>query len=296
MIYFQQLFPDNRQTGDSQLRKAQLVMLRILKIVDYLCQEYQIRYWLDGGTLLGAVRHQGFIPWDDDVDLVMPRADFNRFIEIASELLPEDLFLQKYKLKKGGYASHGIPPLKIVDKYSRITTNEERGSGFEKGLFIDVIPVDKFGKGAFKQYRFKDYLLKRSYRYLCGHYNNPFDYKQPTKGFFRRFTSRLIKGLPLEKMLAQSANMLERRTHYNKRLKKNYWIGYCLEVPWIRLWEPDAIFPLQKIEFEEAYFPIPNNYDSVLKKFYGDYMTLPPVEKRTSPHLKVIEIDTRKKG
>src|SRR4051794_13117596 len=68
---FNQLFPDNRERGETRLRQSQLAMLRMLKIFDYLCTKHEITYFLTGGTLLGAVRHQGFIPWDDDVDVGM---------------------------------------------------------------------------------------------------------------------------------------------------------------------------------------------------------------------------------
>lgn len=295
MTDFQRLFPDNRQAGDSRLRKAQLVMLRILKIIDQICREQRLQYWLDGGTLLGAVRHQGFIPWDDDLDIVMPRTDFDRFLKIAPKELPEDLWLRKHK-SDSGYSSHGIPPLKIVDQYSRVVTKDENDHSGGHGLFVDIIPVDKFGKGLFKNYRFMDYFLKRYYRYLCGHYNNPFDYKSRSRGLFRRCTSRLFKELPLEKMLDQSAKRLERRTRSNNTLQDNYWIGYCLEVPWMRLWEPDEIFPLQKMRFEDASFPVPRNQESVLKKFYGDYRSLPPVERRVAPHIEEVIVDIRENG
>jgi lipopolysaccharide cholinephosphotransferase len=75
--------PDNRLDGGTPLRQAQLVMLRLLKAFHSICEENGLRYWLDAGTLLGAVRHGGFIPWDDDVDVLMPRDDYLRFCGIA---------------------------------------------------------------------------------------------------------------------------------------------------------------------------------------------------------------------
>ena len=88
------IFIDNRQCGDTVLRQSQLVMLRILKTVDSICKENNISYWLDSGTLLGAARHGGFIPWDDDIDIMMLREDYELFKEIAKKELPEDMFLQ----------------------------------------------------------------------------------------------------------------------------------------------------------------------------------------------------------
>ena len=77
-----------------QLRACQLKQLSILEEIDRICQKHQIGYWLDGGTLLGAVRHGGFIPWDDDIDIAMRQADLDRFIAIAPSELREGLFLQ----------------------------------------------------------------------------------------------------------------------------------------------------------------------------------------------------------
>ncbi|MEO3238618.1 LicD family protein, partial [Parabacteroides distasonis] len=94
MTDFQSIFPDIRETGETPLRQAQLVMLRMLKIIDYICRKHDLRYWLCSGTLLGAVRHQGFIPWDDDLDICMLREDYNRFIQIAPLEFPTDIFLQ----------------------------------------------------------------------------------------------------------------------------------------------------------------------------------------------------------
>lgn len=87
-------YPVERSARDTPLRQAQLIMLRILRIIDWACRKHGITYWLDGGTLLGAVRHSGFIPWDDDLDIAMPRKEFERFAVIAQQELPDDLFFQ----------------------------------------------------------------------------------------------------------------------------------------------------------------------------------------------------------
>lgn len=98
VVDFSKLYPDNRQEGETVLRQAQLVMLRMLKIIDYICRKHDISYWMCSGTLLGAVRHKGFIPWDDDLDICMIREDYERFVEIAVNEFPEDMMLQTERL------------------------------------------------------------------------------------------------------------------------------------------------------------------------------------------------------
>ena len=82
------------------LRDAQIIMLNILKEIDKICKKHNLIYFLDGGTLLGAVRHKGFIPWDDDVDIGMPREDYRKFLKIAQKELPDYLFLQTFETDK----------------------------------------------------------------------------------------------------------------------------------------------------------------------------------------------------
>lgn len=91
------------------LRKVQLTQLEILKEVDRICTKHGIKYWLSGGTQLGAVRHNGFIPWDDDLDIDMMREDFNRFLKIARTELQESYYLQDWFTEK----AYGLPFAKI---------------------------------------------------------------------------------------------------------------------------------------------------------------------------------------
>ncbi len=89
--------PDRREEGKDALEQAHLVMLRILLVFDRICKAHNLEYWLDWGTLLGAVRHKGFIPWDDDLDVAMMPEDFKAFCKIAARELPEDMFFQTKK-------------------------------------------------------------------------------------------------------------------------------------------------------------------------------------------------------
>lgn len=123
---------------NSNLRKLQLTELETLKVLDQLCRENNINYIIDAGTLLGAVRHGGFIPWDDDIDVRMLRKDYDKFCEICETELDERFFLQTYKTDdeyRWGYARI----LKNGTEYRRANHNEIKS---RNGIFIDVFPND----------------------------------------------------------------------------------------------------------------------------------------------------------
>src|SRR6266498_730640 len=91
---FEHLFPDERQKGDTRIRQCQLVMLRMLKVLDFLCKKHQIKYFLIEGSLRGAIIYQGFLPWDDDLDLGMTRTNYEKFVQYVVPELPNDIFFQ----------------------------------------------------------------------------------------------------------------------------------------------------------------------------------------------------------
>ncbi|WP_101689597.1 LicD family protein [Dysgonomonas massiliensis] len=123
----------------SQLRLLQLKMLEILVVVDDICTRHNLSYWLSGGTLLGAVVHDGFIPWDDDIDIEMMRDDYKKLLKILEKELPEHLYLQTTKEK--GYS---LLMSKVRDKNSIVYMKDEDMSRYPyKGFFIDIVPIER---------------------------------------------------------------------------------------------------------------------------------------------------------
>jgi lipopolysaccharide cholinephosphotransferase len=278
MTNFEKLFPDNRNEHikETTLRQSQLVMLRILKIVDYICKENNIEYWLDSGTLLGAVRHGGFIPWDDDIDIAMTRENYEKFIKIANKALPEDLYFKCFENSENPKHTWG----NVIDKKSRII--EKGAEDHISGLYIDIFPFDSYSSNFFKR-NFYEKLHKHLFikSFLV---NAPL--KKP---FFKgsnlpkniiRLLSRctiIFSILTHKKIYGLSLKTREKRINSMKNNPKtNY--GYGTDVlNWDKVYSAEVLLPLKKIKFEDGEFLAPNNTHSFLTTQYGSsYMTPPP--------------------
>ncbi len=280
-------FPDQRHADASPLRRVQLVELRLLKLVDWICRTHGLRYWLDGGTLLGAVRHGGFIPWDDDVDIGMPRADYLRFLQLAPALLPDDAFVET---SVAGEGRHYNIPCRVRDRHSRIVETDS-GDNTGQGIFIDIIPFDPFhGKGAVA-------LAERAAKSI---YRTLLKIHQPTRsaGSLHRWSNRLLSmpvpGVSPEAPIRGFSRFC--RAAFGGPAPRPC-LGYGFDVRWTRIFRQEDIFPLRTAMFEGAEFMVPANTHAVLELFYGPrYMEPPPPSQRGSRHFGSVVIDTRLGG
>lgn len=264
----------------TELRKAQLVMLRLLKEIDHICEQNNIRYFLTAGSLLGAVRHQGFIPWDDDLDITMMREDYDKFLEVCKTLLPAGFFLQTRKTDKHYKVYH--VPCKVRDTNSLLIEEGQEKSKACQGIYIDVFPFDKH---SCEENRIKsDLRLWNKFIFL-----QRYTKKQP-KNKIHGFILWSVKQIAILCLHGYFA-MARRRIAYNeKHYKEDYKITPGFDIFWSRvnLFDKEDIFPLEKLRFEDREFPVPRNYHKVLSIMYDDYMELPPVEKRTAHAIKLV--------
>lgn len=257
---------------DLTLREAQLIMADILKDVHELCERHGLKYFLDAGTLIGAVRHKGFIPWDDDIDIGMLREDFNKFLEIAKKELPEHLFLQTFETDE----YYDVYPVPCKVRYNSTMFLEEGAKENYKmhnGIYIDVFPYDSLPKNNFtyKIQRTLSYNILKSFKRLRD---------KPEKLSFKNkltfsFYKLVVKIFPNKRRL-KFFNFLIKWNN-----KDSEYMGYGVDTYWSEyVYKKSDYFDLVKLEFEGQYFYAPRNYHAILTQLYGDYMKMPKEEDR----------------
>ncbi|MEG0774554.1 LicD family protein [Clostridium sp.] len=270
-------------TANNDLKALQQIMINIMVEIDRICRENNIKYWLDSGTLLGCIRHDGFIPWDDDLDICMPREDYDKFIAIAKSELSKDLFLQSFESDKHSQNTW----VKVRDRNSILVSNKyEKG---HTGVFIDIFPMDFYEVGGKKE-RYKKLInnLFVSYWLKKAPFTKPFS-KNLAKNMYKLFCKIIFSILFFVdySTLIKLSSKLEKRIN-GKEEKKDY-MGYGVEVPFYIKHKEDTVFPLQQRKFEGINFYIPKDYHSYLQTLYGSYMELPPEDKRTPSHAIVLK-------
>ena len=265
------------------LRKAQLLMLKILKEVHRVCEDNGIRYFLSDGTLIGAVRHNGFIPWDDDLDIGMLREDYEKFIDFAPEKFGKEFCLQIYKTDCGYGYQYGKVLLSGTKWIEHVATHTTR---LYAGIYIDIFPYDKIPTGRLKQeflsftYKFwkSQVLIKQKYVFY-----------RDIHGFFHKSYFIVKKAIGL---LFSLDYLVKKRDSICIRYKdrdKNFCITKYGGNFWKNQNRYESFANLVLHTFEDSEFYIPSDYDSILTNLYGDYMTLPPLEKRQN-HV-IVEYD-----
>ncbi|MBQ9059427.1 MAG: LicD family protein [Atopobiaceae bacterium] len=257
----------------SVLERLQAVILDILVAIDQICRDNNLTYFLDGGTLLGAVRHEGFIPWDDDVDISMPYEDYFRFIEIAPNALPKGLSLHRADNTSGMTALW----TKVYKDGTRFIDSDNYQAGCNQGIFVDVFPFIRLENGdraARNQHR--KAVMWQSLSYLH-HISRP---TWVDRGGSAKVYGTLFKLAHASVARPwKPATLLQKyETAINTRNPGNYWTNPS----WLKLIRlPDnAILPARELKFEGAYFYAPQDPDVCLREHYGDYMKLPEPEKR----------------
>lgn len=255
----------------TKLRKVQLRVLDIFLEIDKICRKHDIGYWLQGGSLLGAVRHKGFIPWDDDIDISILQKDLKRLTKYLKDELPEQFKVQDYSMDKNYFLDS---VLKVRDRKS-IFPIEVYHSFKEQGLLIDIIPMEKIPSMKFKRFVFninKYPYLRRKEKSLEGKSNYSF------RGW----------------IINPFASLLINFAHWYSNISSSRFIGFnYIFIDYLhneeRQFDIEDIFPLKTMTFENHEVYVPNHPDKYLTNMFGDYMKIPSPEKRQN-HSNKIEV------
>ena len=248
----------------SVLRRQQHRMLEILLEVDRICKKHNIRYWLSSGTLIGAVRHKGFIPWDEDLDIEMLLPDYERLMRVLPDELPSTMALQSQDTDPNYFFFYA----KVRDRRSHL----EEGNRYdrvwkEQGIYIDIFP---FYKQPLWIHMLSEKLQGHVYKIMnrMGDSNREM-WKVRAITRFNRYVS-----YPVLRLLCRMSKARE---------------TYGLGIPYHDPRHMEDTFPLTTTEFEGFQMPIPGNVHAALTLKYGDYMRMPDIDK-IMPHVGKLEI------
>lgn len=269
--------------NDKQLAKLKQTELDMLKCVLTICGKFQIPCFLIGGSALGAVRHGGMIPWDDDIDVGLYRKDYELFIEKAQELLPDHYFLQTFETDP----QYPFPFLKIRD--SRTTFIETTLSRLQinHGVYLDVFPLDYYPDKFFERIVFD--IKNRLMKFRLWYYFNVADRGSLMKRIlgFCGFCCSCVFYPTVPVMLRKREEL------YKKCGKSTHIANYG------GAWDKKETVPEEWFSngsaavFDGMHVTVPKEYDKYLTHIYGDYMQFPPEEKRV-PHHYLDRIDLEK--
>lgn len=268
----------NTQRNIIQIEQIKKISLDGLILFKNICEKNNLTYYLSYGTLIGAVRHKGFIPWDDDIDVIMPRKDFEVLLNLSDQIDSCNWKILSYKKQKDYcYPWIKFSNTETIIKPSRFNTN------FEYGISIDIFPLDYIDEVTYEGAKTKINKVRDEYVELLK-------------------KTRVIKDLNHSKIVQYMEKLFYcvcgRLFNYNEKLNKiiekssiqDQGTKYCTCFfdPYGVVWETQSFFDPDKksikLQFENEKFTVPVDYDAVLKKVYSNYMILPPAEKQIIPH------------
>lgn len=258
---------DKKQIDIEECRQLQLDIFREIIAV---CERHDLCYILDYGSLIGVVRHAGFIPWDDDIDISMPRPDYERLKEVFEKEQPSD---SVFELRTGMKGNVALPYVQVVNRET-VTVKKGRREAYAQAVWVDVFPVD--GTSEVKEEREELYenYWKIIYviRQVIGRYR---PYRNPRKQL-RQFYFHFIKRCWLGKIIREAERIMKTIDYESSDAVFCYPTVYGADEKNHKKYYENRM----EMTFEGISCMVPKDYDEKLQGIYGDYRTLPPEEER----------------
>lgn len=258
------------------IEKVKGIILQTYKYTAEFCRKHNLRFYACGGTMLGAVRHNDIIPWDDDIDLYMPREDYDKLLSLRNEMKGTGYDI--ISLNDKGYY---LPYAKVINVNTTIW--EYSGYEFVIGEFVDIFPLDNFNCS---DEQIIELQKRMSYYYTNYKFSIRSDKFKLIKHLFLNFRLKTILRLIFYGFVFNNSENIAKKimnihTKYTEKEGEkcvciSQWEGKIFK----REWFDDCI----EMPFSDTTVPVPRKYDEYLKLLYGNYMELPPLEKRISNH------------
>lgn len=262
------------------MTELQRIERDLLRVFVEICEKHQLRYFLCGGTLLGCVRSNGFIPWDDDVDVDMPREDYERFLVVAKSELTDPFFLQTFRTDPGYFSGHA----QLRNSLTAALLEGEEEETYNRGIFLDIFPLDDIPSDSkmLKKFERQLYILRTAI--LLG---MPAAKKKKyrLKGRMLRIVCRLFVKAAGVWRLAEKYDALCKK-YYDTGTDRFASIGVFTGRREV-YWKKDLLAEVIPWEFEGLKVVIPANYDEILCSMYGDYTV--PLKENINHKVKVLD-------
>lgn len=260
----------------SEMKKVWAVELDLLYVFQQFCSEHNLKWYMAYGSLIGAVRHKGFIPWDNDIDVMMPREDFDKFLEIAPSFFKHPYFLQTPTTENGNYYDRVI---KLRNSYTTASSEFEFLQGINGGLFLDIFVLDTVPDNKL--------ILKCGMTHL-GFYAHFSRFLSPyklhysglkkVKHFIWNSIRIMMGGVKGDYIFDKSHKCCRKLNNYKGKRCSFLVGGYKPKEIWDKEWWKE----IKMMPFEFLSVPIPVDYDKILRRQYGDYLSFPKINERVN--------------
>ena len=264
--------------GLMKLHEEELYMFEQFK---YACNQLGLTYYAANGTLIGALRHKGYIPWDDDIDVSMSRRDYEIFCQNGQQYLPDDLRILTYSDSD----DDTIYTARIVKLNTRVIVNTANIS-HEDNLWMDIWALDGMPENYVKNKIHRFELLFRRMLVQLPKYDELIHQHRKNRPWYEKLIMKLVetfhfgKNIDIRKAKRNVERCLKKYSIEKEKYAVNFWTPYKFKEVVPSVWYGSG----KDVPFENTVIHIPENADGILKSIYGDYMTLPPVEDRGKEH------------